>query len=194
MKRRVLLILITFFMIVNCRVVTGLRSGHPVTLVDEYAVYTALLRSVYLGAGIQRLVIQSTTEVDKNMASSEELRYVQRQLKGVTQAMIDDLLNRSRQVLTLEQRFDLPVEVVLLTQPEIQVIFSQGGWDAFYKQYPQSQGTLVFSRVGFNPAVDQALVYAGNQSHYLAGAGYYYLLARENGAWTVKGQLMVWIS
>jgi hypothetical protein len=195
MKIRVFLLsMVIFFILVNCRLLTGLGPTRQAGLDDEYAVYTALIKSVYQGDSRGTIVIQATTDVDKQMTGAEELQYVQRGLKGVTPAMVADLTDRSRQVLTLEQRFDLRAKVVLLTQAEIEAIFTQGGWKEFYSQYPDAQGTLVLSRVGFNAAINQALVYAGNQSNYLAGAGYYYLLALENDEWQVKQQLMVWIS
>ena len=195
MKQRVLLLaLLVFFVLVNCRLVTGLGSGSQAGLADEYAVYSALIKSVSQDDSAQTIVIHATTEVDKQMAGAKELQYVQTELKGVTQALVDDFTARSRQVLTLEQRFDLRSKVVLLTQAEIQAIFKKGGWDEFYRQYPNSHGTLVLSRVGFNASVDQALVYASSQSHPLAGAGFYYLMAKENGEWKIKQQLMVWIS
>ena len=50
------------------------------------------------------------------------------------------------------------------------------------------------SQVGFNETLDQALVYVGTMSHWLAGAGYYVLLNKVNGAWIVDQQVMTWIS
>ena len=174
--------------------VSDLGLGKKAGLADEYSVYSALIKSVYQGDHIQTIVIQNNTDVDKQIAGVDELQYVQRELKGVTQAIVDDFTARNRQVLTLEQRFDSSAKIVLIKQADIQAIFKKGGWNEFYRQYPNSQGTLVLSRVGFNPAVDQALIYAGNESNYLAGAGFYYLLAKENGEWKIIQQLMVWVS
>ncbi len=47
------------------------------------------------------------------------------------------------------------------------------------KRYPNSQGTMTLSRVGFNRNIKQALVYVGNQEGFLAGAGYYVLLVKK---------------
>jgi len=48
--------------------------------------------------------------------------------------------------------------------------------------------------VGFNNNLDMALVYVGNQSGGLAGAGYYFLMAKENNTWKVIREDMAWIS
>jgi len=50
------------------------------------------------------------------------------------------------------------------------------------------------ARVGFNTENDKALVYVGNSEGGLAGAGYYILLVKENGAWVIKEEVMTWIS
>jgi hypothetical protein len=82
-----------------------------------------------------------------------------------------------------------------MSQQEQLEIFKDGGsWNEFYTGYPDSQGIMTISRVGFNREQDQALVYVGNQSDGKAGAGYCVLLTKENGVWTVQGKVMIWVS
>jgi hypothetical protein len=91
---------------------------------------------------------------------------------------------------------EIGASYVLLTQNERTQFFNQNqdGWQLFYEKYPDAPGITALSRVGFNQALDQALVYAGTQSQWLAGAGYYLLLKRVNGAWIIDQQVMTWIS
>jgi hypothetical protein len=88
------------------------------------------------------------------------------------------------------------VSYVLLSQDEKNAMFgiNQDGWQVFYAKYPDAPGILTFSRVGFDTALDQALVYVGDQSHFLAGAGHYVLLKKVNSAWTIDQKVMTWIS
>ena len=60
--------------------------------------------------------------------------------------------------------------------------------------YEGAHGYTVFSRVGFNDTLDQAVVYVGNVAAPLMGAGYYYLMEKKNGQWIITEQVMVWIS
>jgi hypothetical protein len=86
-------------------------------------------------------------------------------------------------------------EYILLSQPELAEISSQGNWhEVLQERYPGSNGYLIFSRVGFNRTLDQAVVYVGEVAGPLMGAGYYYLLEKETGKWTIKAETMVWIS
>ncbi|MBI4706223.1 MAG: hypothetical protein HY744_34435 [Deltaproteobacteria bacterium] len=80
---------------------------------------------------------------------------------------------------------------------EAEAIFDDAcsGWHVFYERYPDSQGIMTLSRVGFDPAGKVALVYVSNQSHCVAGAGDVYHLARQaDGSWTVVAGWRLWIS
>jgi len=84
---------------------------------------------------------------------------------------------------------------LLISETETGKIFSgEDGWNRFYKEYRGAQGIMMLSRVGFDRNKNEALVYIGNQSDWLAGVGYYVLLRKESGKWVVKDQLMAWIS
>lgn len=53
---------------------------------------------------------------------------------------------------------------------------------------------MTLSRVGFNSDRTRALVYVGNQSHWLTGAGFYLVLVKTKGGWSVEHEFMSWIS
>nr|WP_314495675.1 hypothetical protein [uncultured Chryseobacterium sp.] len=54
----------------------------------------------------------------------------------------------------------------------------------FYRKFQESQGLLTVSKIGFDNKKTQALVYYGNHSHYLAGAGYLaYIKIKGENSW-----------
>jgi hypothetical protein len=53
---------------------------------------------------------------------------------------------------------------------------------------------LTLSRVGFAPESGEALLYCGYVRQKLDGAGYYFVLRRNNEAWKIVRQVMAWIS
>ena len=62
-------------------------------------------------------------------------------------------------------------------------------------------GYETFSRVGFNANLDQALVYMGSEEDMVVGTyesgvgqGYYYLMKKVNGVWTIDQKVQVWIT
>jgi len=125
-------------------------------------------------------------------------RFLQRaakRLEGVRTETFENFRSKNTRKYPLGYLFDLNRPYVLIGDSEIREMFIRyDGWTRFYGRYPGAQGLMVLSRVGFDPEGTQALVYVGNQSHWLAGAGYLVLLIRGQGQWKVEGKVLVWVS
>lgn len=106
-----------------------------------------------------------------------------------------DFEAQNKEPRSLRSLLAISVNYVFVSQQEIATTLkTRDGWDIFYAKYPNSQGHMRLSGVGFNPQKDMALVYVDNMSHALAGEGYYVLLKKANGKWTVQNQAAVWMA
>jgi hypothetical protein len=163
--------------------------------VEEQAVYVALFQMLY---STQTYVIMDTTATSPvgvgDLASTLD-RIVQ-DMRGLDPRTADNFRFRNETAHPVRPDMELGSGYVLLSQSEMSQMFSpnRDGWQVFYEQYPDAPGITTLSRAGFNNTFDQALVYIGTMSHYLAGAGYYVLLNKVNGAWMIDQQVMTWIS
>jgi hypothetical protein len=162
---------------------------------EQQVVYAALLQKLYPA---QSYVIMDTTATSP-AGVGETASTLDRALKNmhdVDPNTADNFLARNDAAYPVQANMDLGSGYVLLNQAEMRQIFSQNrdGWQLFYEQFPDAAGITTISRAGFNTTLDQALVYVGTMSHWLAGAGYYVLLKKVNGTWTVDQQVMSWIS
>lgn len=157
---------------------------------EEQAVY-----AFFVGSGAEPVVILQETETNINSDDPQEtVDFVRSGLKSVANDTLDSYMDRNAQPSQLSPDMDLGVEYVLLGSDEMSNIFMQpDGWDVFHQKYSKA-GYKVFSRVGFNNTLDQALVYVGQMAGPLMGSGVYNLLEKENGEWILKEQIMVWIS
>jgi DNA-binding transcriptional regulator/RsmH inhibitor MraZ len=157
---------------------------------DEYAVYRAAIEHLYGDAEYERYVILDRTArwIDADYG------YFGANLPTLTRETYDDYEGRNQVTWPLVDAFGLTTPVVLVGRAELAEIFADGGWDEFYRRYPGAQGEMMLSRVGFDAGRTQALVYVGNQSHYLAGVGLAALLERTPAGWKVVGTAMLWIS
>jgi hypothetical protein len=195
--KKIFLLLIAF-LLASC------SGGKPTSLptpsasdmdTEEVAVYAALLQSMYPDL---RLVLTEKTATDpggvENTASV--LEHALTQLKDVDPQTAASFQVRNEAQVSLKPNMNIGQEYVILTEENMRNIFNvnQNGWDVFYADYPGAPGITTLSRVGFNDAMDQALVYVGTQSHWLAGAGYIVLMKKVNGVWVVDQQVMTWIS
>jgi len=162
---------------------------------EEQAVYAFLLAKMYQHKGyvIMADTATSLTGVDNTV---QTLDYVLQNMHAVSPDTLDSFRSRNAGSQTLRPDMQLGGPYSLLSQAGKDQIFSQNqsGWDIFYNRYPQAPGITTFSRVGFNAGLDQALVYMGTQSNWLAGSGYYILLKKGNGTWVIDQQVMIWIS
>ncbi len=162
---------------------------------EEQSVYAALIKSMFPA---ELLVIKDTTSTDPGGVENTDqtLQHVLANMHGVGSQTVQTYKNRNAAAMPVRADMDLGFPYVLLSQDAMNQLFNlnQDGWQAFYEKYPQARGILTFSRVGFDTAMDQALVYVGNQGNWLAGSGVYVLLKKVNGIWTIDQKVMSWIS
>jgi hypothetical protein len=163
--------------------------------VEQQAVYAALLNSLY---SAKSYVIMDTTATSPGGVgdTASILDNIILNMRAVDRLTADSFRLRNDAAYPVDPRMSLGSPYVLLSQDGMSKLFGQNrdGWQLFYEQYPDAPGITTISRVGFNTKFDQALVYIGTQSHWLAGAGYYVLLDKVNGTWVVDQQVMSWIS
>jgi hypothetical protein len=150
--------------------------------VEEQAVYAYLLPEMYHNRGYVIMATTATgaTGVDN---TTQTLDYVLQNMHAVAPETVDSFKARNDAAYPIRPDMDLGSPYTLLTQAERSRIFgqNQSGWEIFYNRHPQAPGITTLSRVGFNAAFDQALVYIGTQSNWLAGSGYYILLNKVRG-------------
>jgi hypothetical protein len=164
---------------------------------EEYAVYSAIIQTRYIDTQKPALiVIHDQTTLDYFPGELDEhLKSIRQGLPDLTDEVSADFEAQNKQPQPLKPLFTISVKYVFISEQEFQTTFKrQDGWDIFYAKYPNSQGHMHLSGVGFNPQMDMALVYVDNMRYSLAGEGHYVLLKKVNGQWTVQDQTMVWIS
>jgi hypothetical protein len=162
---------------------------------EEQAVYAYLLPKMYKNHGyvIMAATATNATGVDTTV---QTLDYVLENMHNVDRETVDSFRARNDTSYPIRKDLDLGSSYSLLSQTERNQIFSQNqsGWEIFYNRYPKAPGITTLSRVGFNTSFDQALFYIGTQSNWLVGEGYYVLLKKTAGAWSIDQEVMAWIS
>ncbi len=162
---------------------------------EQQAVYAALLHNLYSSPNF---VIMDTTATSPGGVGETDLtlEHILQNLPGISSETADSFRAQNLIAHPVSPRMDIGTPYVLLSQAEMSRIFAQNqdGWQYFYERYPDTPGITTLSQVGFDNSYDQALVYIGTMSHWLAGAGYYVLLKKVDGGWVVDQQVMSWIS
>lgn len=68
------------------------------------------------------------------------------------------------------------------------------GWEGFRRAFPRGGGIVTVSRVGLSRDGHWAMVYAGSQGDWLAGAGYLYVVYKDGNVWRERHSRMLWRS
>jgi hypothetical protein len=195
MTKFISLLLISTVFTAGC---TGSKTPPAPAIAREYAVYEAVIEFLYLTKDIELIAIKNRTAADVSPSESlgSEVEYIREELgTAIELKTLDDYKAKNRRSHQLDADLSLDVPYVLLGEAELAEIFERGGgWDQFYKIYPNSQGIMTLSRVGFNTQIDQALVYVANRPDDKVGEGYYALLTMKGGVWTVDNVVIAWIS
>lgn len=163
---------------------------------EEAIVYATLFDEIY-GEPRMYVLMDTTSPGIEGVEGLDEItRSLFPQLSGLDPDTGESFQSRNKSAIPLAPDMELGLPYILLTPTEFDRIFAvnTSGWDVFYTRYPNSPGMTTISKVGFNPDLSQALVYAATISNWLAGAGHYYLLERSSGTWEIIQQILAWIS
>jgi hypothetical protein len=160
---------------------------------EEQAVYASFFKNTS-----ETVVIQKDTSTGWLPSSEEELKqrmdYIASGLPNASNGTLDNYFQRNRQSTQLSPDMQLGIYYVLVSADEFSEVMDQpDGWEAFYKKYSPS-GYMQFSRVGFNNTLDQAIIYVGVIPGPMMGSGNYYLLEKKAGKWSIREQVLAWVS
>jgi len=138
------------------------------TIADERGVLDVCLGQLYLG---DRQVVRSPTRGGLPPPGAEEraLVYLRENLKNREQHPVEPDLNPGGRLTCVDDG-------------EFERIFRDGeGWDRFRRTFPESDGTLRFSRVGLDREVTQAMLYAGQQFDWNVEYGGFWNCSYKSG-------------
>lgn len=158
---------------------------------EEQAIYATFF-SVNTKTAV---ILRDTSMTVPAEGSQEYMKTITPSLPGISNETIDNFVQRNIKPGQLSSDMQLGVDYVLLSTDELAQITSQPNWgEVMNEKYPNSGGYKIFSRVGFNATLDQALIYVGHVAGPMMGGGFYYLMEKQDGKWVIKEQIMVWIS
>jgi hypothetical protein len=159
-----------------------------------------------IGHGIARIVIFNQTESDEYGQNvrldgngqpipwTQTAGSLQNKVPTLKRTTIDAFREVNRQQASLRRSFHPAFDYELVDSTQLDSIFKNGDWPAYYKRFPGSPGILTFSRVGFNAGGTQALFYLNNRCGGLCGTGMYVVMEKRNGRWMVEKEIEMWVS
>ena len=184
-------------------------TPEPATLDEECAVYSVVIQSRFVEKGIERIVVADHTLMGlppvmmgmTEFGASQEMKKIR---DVAIKDTVEDYEQKNKSSVPLEKKIPLKVPLVFISEDERDRIFltSKGGkeignpkgFEEFYRRYPKSPGFITLSRVGFNHAKTQALLYIGHLCGGLCGSGQFFLLVKERNSWKIQYAATTWVS
>lgn len=179
-------------------------AAPEVTFADEaernkYAVYSLAIQHVYLRNllshnknPIETIIITADTNdlgeywIDK---FTEELRD-----RDVGDDVVRAWREVNRSTVQLQRKFELSYEYFLVPRAELDKFDPDNFFGEFYKKYPDSNGLISVSRIGFDEAETTALIHVIH-SYGTLGANYYFiLLKKSDGEWGITKRISTSLS
>jgi len=180
MLLQLILPLLSFIPLSQGSAVNTDKAPKPYADAEAYEVYSAILPTEWpwQAPNAKSLVIRSETEGYKMCLKPEA-----ESEKIIGQAISEYVkLNKESWLLKRGLSIEKPYELVPFD--ELRSALKQGGWENFYKQYPNSGGWIELSAIGFNADKTVAVVYMGHHSWSLSGSGRFHVLQKKDGKWT----------
>jgi hypothetical protein len=164
------------------------------TIADERKVLGVCLGHLHLGTG---QVVRSLTisGLRGRLDEGRMLDYLRENGPGLGEETLTDFAAKNRERHPVEPDLDPDGRLVWLDDEAFHRVFrDDGGWERFRREFPRSDGTLRFTRVGLDRGVTQTLIYAGQQFDWNVGSGGYRLFTGREGAWTEDARVGAWLS
>jgi hypothetical protein len=161
---------------------------------EEYEIYSSLIQQKYLEKNNKLLVIEDRTfRYDFAVENDEPWRDKPKKGAAIDQSAAEDYETRNSRQWLFNKAFKLPVKMDFITDLDLKAIFhghwGELEWISYYRRYSESRGFIMLSRVGFNTAHTQALVYMGSRCGPGCGDLNFLLLEKVNGTWTTRKEL-----
>jgi hypothetical protein len=175
-------------------------NSHCELTQDDYSVYAALITGLGRPEDPEEawqkkeILIAALTAADADTKSHWGTWGFRSKSKAAPgPETMSDFERKAHSSCVLKPQFGDAESYKIITQEELDNIF-KGGWEGFYKKYPEAGGVWTFSRPGYNPARNEAVLDVGHACGMLCGTGHLYFLTKQNGEWKVQNRLMLWIS
>jgi len=110
---------------------------------------------------------------------------------------ISNYVKLNEKTWLLQPRLSFARPYQFLEARQFAALMNGGGWNEYYRQFPDSGGVIEVSAVGFNPDKTIAVVYMGHSCGALCGGGTFHVLEKVDGKWKPlewNGTTCSWVS
>ncbi len=157
---------------------------------EEYSIYSLSMEHIYLRnllshnkSEIKSIVIISQTNPLNEYLRNEFIDDLEN--KGIPEEVIEDWRKENKSTRLLQRKFDLSYEYHLVTRTELDGYEADSFFSEFFRRYPDSNGLISVSKIGFDKAKNTALIHVIHSYGTLGASFNFIALERTDGAWGI---------
>ena len=157
---------------------------------EEYSIYSLSIELIYM----RNLLSNHKSEMGLIVIISETNELVEywrdkfvKDIKneGIPKIMIENWRKENESTELLLRKFNLSFEYHLVTRTELDGINDVSFFREFYRRYPDSNGLISVSKIGFDKANNTALIHVIHSYGTLGATYNFVVLKKTDGAWGV---------
>lgn len=163
---------------------------------NEYQIYSLILNEEFTS---NDLVVTQKTSKSNFSLTNDSFQPLKTEFTNINATIFTALVDNNVLAYNLENKFTVPTKkTTLISYEELLYFFNSKdinqGWSNFYRKYPNSNGTIEMSRVGFNSDKSQAIVAVGHYYGSLGADGLLIYLTKEQNSWRIIKTINSWVS
>ena len=203
--KRINILIISFFITVSF---TGCREDQiTLEVLDEvdYELYSLILDDSWrylfnISSNIDEFTVkhETTNWLYESLTIDQLPSWLKDSFPVIDISVFTDYISKNKTILYFDSiKFQEAGKVVALVNQQAYIDNGRFSWTTFYEEYPNSDGVMIFRRIGYNSDKSQAIVefehVPGNGTN--GGQGFIiYLAKNNNNEWEIIKWVMRWIS
>ncbi|MCK4748698.1 MAG: hypothetical protein KAT15_16710 [Bacteroidales bacterium] len=161
---------------------------------EEYYIYSLSIEHIYLRNLLSHnkrevksiVIISETSELneywrDKLVGDIESV--------GMQEELLEDWRKENGSTSLLQRKFDLSYEYNLVSKAELERYEGVNFFSEFYRRYPDSNGLISVSRIGFDKSKNTALIHVVHSYGILGARFNFIVLKRTEGVWNIERRI-----
>jgi hypothetical protein len=157
---------------------------------EDYAVYSQSIEYVYqrnlLSHNKRELksivVISQTDELDEYW---KDKLVSDLENEGIQDEVIEAWMKENESAILLQRKFDFEYKYYMVTRDELNEYKSDNFFGEFYKRYPDSNGLISVSRIGYDKTRNTALIHVIHSFGTLGARYYFIMLQKSAEGWDI---------
>ncbi len=158
---------------------------------DDYAIYSAVINSLYVKKNIKFVVIKAST-VSYNEVQLRKLKNDMPRVKSSFKTdALEGFVQRNIKSMGLERKFSLKAAYGFF---EFDKMATHEQWTAFFKQFPKARGAVSLTNPGFSKDGAKAFLLVTYQIYVGLGEEWALQLSKKGKSWVITDKYLLFKS